>query len=111
MIRGRYTTEALAHEAIGFMCADEQYADWYTVRRETPPRHLSEYVWAVVFEAPDTAALVLLHPEQLTCPNCHGDGEIPFNPSSNNDPQCEDSARCPDCNGDGLSYRARSAAA
>lgn len=35
------------------------------------------------------------------CPDCHGAGELVFNPSPIRDPQCEDTARCPRCHGTG----------
>lgn len=37
----------------------------------------------------------------IDCPRCHGNGEIQFNPSRINDPQCVDNAACPDCHGEG----------
>lgn len=39
----------------------------------------------------------------VDCPDCHGEGEIRFNPSRSvpKDPQLEDSARCGRCHGDG----------
>lgn len=41
-------------------------------------------------------------PEYVPCPNpdCE-DGEVWFNPSWNQDPQCEDSGPCPTCHGKG----------
>ena len=37
----------------------------------------------------------------IDCPYCRGEGEIAYNPSWNNDPQCETSDRCPTCHGAG----------
>jgi DnaJ-class molecular chaperone len=37
-----------------------------------------------------------------TCPRCDGSGEIGFNPSPINDPQCADSAPCNVCHGEGV---------
>jgi DnaJ-class molecular chaperone len=36
-----------------------------------------------------------------TCPRCGGGGEVTWNPSVRNDPQCEESATCPVCRGHG----------
>lgn len=111
MIFGRYTSRQVAEKNLPSFIGSDHYRDWWTVREEAPPRHLPEYRYAVVFEPPTSAALVDLHSGQLECPRCHGDGEVGFNPSPVNDPQCEDTALCPDCHGSGLSERARSAAA
>ena len=40
--------------------------------------------------------------ELIDCPLCHGAGEVGFNKSRNNDPQCDDSATCPTCHGEGV---------
>ena len=37
----------------------------------------------------------------MTCPDCDGGGEVHWNPSPINDPQCVETARCPTCRGDG----------
>lgn len=36
-----------------------------------------------------------------TCPRCHGAGEVSWNPSRSNDPQCVETARCAHCGGEG----------
>jgi hypothetical protein len=37
-----------------------------------------------------------------TCPRCDGGGEVTWNPSPINDPQCVETATCPRCEGTGL---------
>jgi DnaJ-class molecular chaperone len=39
--------------------------------------------------------------EAITCPVCHGDGEVTFNQSIRNDPQMEQTGRCDECRGTG----------
>jgi len=40
--------------------------------------------------------------ERRTCPQCDGGGEVTWNPSPINDPQCDKTATCPRCDGSGL---------
>jgi hypothetical protein len=40
--------------------------------------------------------------EPRTCQQCYGGGEVHWNPSPFNDPQCDESATCPRCDGEGV---------
>ncbi len=44
----------------------------------------------------DTLALF-----ERRCQQCDGGGEVHWNPSPINDPQCEEAATCPRCDGEG----------
>jgi hypothetical protein len=39
--------------------------------------------------------------DHLICPECHGSGEIGFNPTMPRDPQYDETAPCPTCHGEG----------